>query len=61
VASSTLLIHLSSVIVGRLLIGKTGRIIQLFLPNPQSPRVSANKALFRQELSGTATLTNRWP
>src|SRR5689334_4285698 len=46
-AGLSLPIHLASVIVGRLLIGKTGRFVQLFFPNRQSPRVSVVRAFFQ--------------
>jgi hypothetical protein len=42
-AGSPLSVYLSGVIVGRLLIGKTGRIIQLFLPNQQATPVSRSR------------------
>jgi hypothetical protein len=42
-AGSSLSVHLYGVIVGRLLIGKTGRFIQLFLPNQQGTPVSRSR------------------
>jgi hypothetical protein len=48
-------VYFHSVIVGRLLIGKTGRFIQLFLRNRQSRRVSAIKTLPKGTVS---TLTD---
>jgi hypothetical protein len=51
--------YLSGVIVGRLLIGKTGRFIQLFLPNQQGSPVYDRSQPIQRAGAGFTALTGR--